>query len=143
MIGPEPDRHQSTGPPARRATPAGDSVRSAYARRRPHRWHPGGVTDARSTSPEPRFPAPVGPSSVPIRRPDVTQVDDRGLLVDGVEVALSSGALALWAVLDGASVAELVDDWCAVVPGGRPIDVVETLRRLRAVGAIEERAPDR
>ena len=84
------------------------------------------------------FPAPLGPTSVPRRRPGVERLDDRGVVVDGVEVALPAAALALWSVLDGATVAELTDDWCAAVPGGRAIDVVETLRRLRAVGAIDE-----
>lgn len=90
------------------------------------------------TSDSPRYSAPIGLGSVPVRRPGVVPIDGRGVLVGDQEVVLPAAAMALWSVLDGATVAELVDDWCSSVPGGRPIDVIETLRRLRAVGAIEE-----
>lgn len=95
-----------------------------------------------------RLLRPVGPTSVvvPVPTARYTECDGTPVVYDPVSRAfqpLTPAGAAVWARLDGRSVAALVDE-LARLPGAEPsirVDAVEVVRRLRAVGLAEDADP--
>lgn len=96
----------------------------------------------------PRLLRPVGPTSVvvPVPTTRYTECDGTPVVYDPVSRVfqpLTPVGAAVWARLDGRSVAALVDELARLpgAPPSTPVDVVEVVRRLRAVGLAEDADP--
>jgi len=104
--------------------------------------------DAR-VPPVQRLLRPVGPASVvvPVATARYTECDGAPVVYDPasrVFQPLTAVGAAIWARLDGRTVAELLGE-LAALPGAGPtirVDALEVVRRLRAVGLAEDADPE-
>lgn len=85
------------------------------------------------------FSGPVTPASRPVRRAAIsyTEVGGRPVLCDTVRATahmLNAAGGALWAALDGRSIREIAAEAGAATTA----DLVESIRRLRALGVVDE-----